>query len=74
MYAYAGIQRGKKIKGKVEATSLAKARASLRQQRIRINKIKEIREKKKSALDIQITWGPFGNIPAKEILMFTKNT
>ena len=72
MYAYAGIQRGKKIKGKVEATSLAKARASLRQQRIRINKIKEIREKKKSALDIQITWGPFGNIPAKEILMFTK--
>lgn len=72
LYAYAGIQRGKKIKGKVEATSLAKARASLRQQRIRINKIKEIKEKKKSALDIEITWGPFGDIPAKDILMFTK--
>lgn len=72
LYAYAGIQRGKKIKGQVEATSLAKARTALRQQRIRINKIKEIKEKKKSALDIQITWGPFGDIPAKEILMFTK--
>ena len=60
--------------GKVEATSLAKARATLRQKRIRVKSIKEIKAKQKSALDIQITWGPFGSIPSKEILMFTKKT
>ncbi len=73
-YAYVGLQGGKKTKGKVEATSLAKARATLRQKRIRVKSIKEIKAKQKSALDIQITWGPFGSIPSKEILMFTKKT
>ena len=71
-YAYAGVKGGKKIKGQIEATSMARARSALRQQRIRINKIKEVKAKGKSSLDIEITWGPFGSIPAKEILMFTK--
>ena len=71
VYAYAGLQGGKKIKGKVEASTLAKARTALRQKRIRVKSIKEFREKK-SAFNIEITWGPFGSIPAKEILMFTK--
>ena len=71
-FAYAGVRGGKKVKGKIEATSLAKARSALRQQRVRIKNIKELKEKKKSALDIELTWGPFGSIPAKEILMFTK--
>ncbi|MGC6535563.1 MAG: type II secretion system F family protein [Parvibaculales bacterium] len=71
-FAYAGVQGGKKVKGKVEAPSLARARSALRQQRIRIKNIKEEKEKKKGALDIEITWGPFGSIPSKEILMFTK--
>ena len=71
MYAYAGFHGGKKIKGKVEASSLAKARTALRQKRIRIKTIKEFKQKK-SALNIEITWGPFGSIPSKEILMFTK--
>ncbi|MGI9440186.1 MAG: type II secretion system F family protein [Parvibaculales bacterium] len=71
MYAYAGFHGGKKIKGKVEASSLAKARTALRQKRIRVKTIKEFKQKK-SALNIEITWGPFGNIPSKEILMFTK--
>lgn len=71
-YAYAGIRGGKKVKGKIEATSLARARSALRQQRVRVKNIKEVKEKKKSALDIEITWGPFGSIPSKEILMFTK--
>lgn len=71
-YAYAGIRGGKKVKGKIEATSLARARSALRQQRVRVKNIKEVKEKKKSALDIEITWGPFGSIPAKDILMFTK--
>ena len=71
-FAYAGVRGGKKVKGKIEATSLAKARSALRQQRVRVKNIKELKEKKKSALDIELTWGPFGSIPAKEILMFTK--
>lgn len=71
-YAYAGVQGGKKVKGKIEATSLARARSALRQKRVRIKNIKELKEKKKGALDIEITWGPFGSIPAKDILMFTK--
>ena len=71
-FAYAGIRGGKKVKGKIEATSLVKARSALRQQRVRVKSIKELKEKKKSALDIEITWGPFGSIPSKEILMFTK--
>ena len=71
MYAYAGFHGGKKIKGKVEASSLAKARTALRQKRIRVKTIKEFKQKK-SALNIEITWGPFGSIPSKEILMFTK--
>ena len=71
-FAYAGVQSGKKIKGEIEAPSLARARSALRQQRVRIKNIKEKKEKKKGALDIEITWGPFGSIPGKEILMFTK--
>lgn len=71
-YAYAGVRGGKKVKGKIEATSLAKARSALRQQRVRVKNIKELKEKKKGSLDIEITWGPFGSIPSKEILMFTK--
>ena len=71
-FAYAGVQSGKKIKGEIEAPSLARARSALRQQRVRIKNIKEKKEKKKGALDIEITWGPFGSIPSKEILMFTK--
>ena len=70
-YAYVGSQRGKKIKGKVEASSLAKARVALRQKHIRIKNIKETKEKK-GGLNIDITWGPFGDIPPKEILLFTK--
>ena len=68
-YAYAGVRGGKKVKGKIEATSLARARSALRQQRVRVKNIKEVKEKKKGALDIEITWGPFGSIPAKEILI-----
>ena len=71
-YAYAGTQGGKKVKGKIEANSLSRARSALRQQRIKVKKLKEVKEKKKGALDIEITWGPFGSIPQKEILMFTK--
>ena len=71
-YVYAGLQGKKKVRGQIEANSMARARSALRQQRIKVKKIKQVKDKKPSALDIQITWGPFGSIPSKEILMFTK--
>ncbi len=70
-YAFAGVQAGKKIKGKVEAATLAKARSELRQKRIRVKTINEV-QAGKGSFDINITWGPFGTIPAKEILLFSK--
>ena len=71
-YVYAGLQGKKKVRGQIEANSMARARSALRQQRIKVKKIKQVKDKKPGALDIQITWGPFGSIPSKEILMFTK--
>ena len=50
-YAYAGVRGGKKVKGKIEATSLARARSALRQQRVRVKNIKEVKEKKVNKLD-----------------------
>lgn len=72
VFTYTGRMKGKKIKGSLDAPSLSRARAELRKKRIKINKIKEKKAAGKGALDINITWGPFGSIPAKEILMFTK--
>lgn len=72
VYAYVGTMKGKKIKGSLDAPSLPRARSELRKKRIKITKIKKQKVKQKGALDIAITWGPFGSIPSKEILMFTK--
>lgn len=72
VFAYVGVQRGKKIKGQMDAPTVGKARAELRAQRIRIKKIKEKKPKSKSGLNMDITWGPFGDIPAKEIMLFSK--
>lgn len=71
VYAYVGVQRGKKIKGQMDAPTVNKARAELRAQRIRIKKIKEKKPKSKSGLNMDITWGPFGDILAKEIMLFS---
>ena len=56
----------------MDAPTVGKARAELRAQRIRIKKIKEKKPKSKSGLNMDITWGPFGDIPAKEIMLFSK--
>ena len=70
-FLYKGKKRNKKIKGEVQATGLIQARAKLRKEGIREIKLKEIKDKK-SSFDIQLTWGPFGSIPRKEIVIFTK--
>ena len=71
-FKYVGKKRGKKMKGEIEAEGLVQARSKLRTDGIRDVKLTAIKEKKKGAGDIQITWGPFGNIPQKEIMIFTK--
>ena len=60
------------IKGTINALSLSQGFRQLREKRLINIKLKEIKEKKKSVLDINITWGPFGKVSAQEILVFTK--
>ena len=71
-FKYKGRKKGKKVKGELEAENLLQAKAKLREDGVREVTISEIKPKQKSSLDIDITWGPFGNISAKEIMIFTK--
>ena len=71
-YSYSGLQKGKKIKGQTKAPSLVQAKQQLREKGINNLMLKEVRIKQKTALDAELTWGPFGSIPAKEIVIFTK--
>ena len=71
-FKYKGKQRGKKVKGELEIEGIVQAKQKLRADGIREIVISEIKPKKKSAMDIEITWGPFGSIPPKEIVVFTK--
>lgn len=71
-FAYAGTRSGRKVKGEIEAPSLAKARAMLRQQMVRGAKISPAQISQKNRFNIDITWGPFGAIASKDILVFTK--
>ena len=70
-FKYSGKKRGKKMKGEIEADGLVQARSKLRMEGIRDVKLTAIKEKSKGG-NIQITWGPFGKIPQKEIMIFTK--
>ena len=71
-FTYKGKKKGKKVKGEIEVAGLVQAKKQLREEGLRDVVIKEIKPKQKSALDIEITWGPSGSIPTKEILVFTK--
>lgn len=71
-FTYKGKKKGKKVKGEIEVAGLVQAKKQLREDGLRDVVVKEIKPKQKSALDIEITWGPFGSIPTKEILVFTK--
>ena len=71
-FKYKGKKKGKKVKGEIEVPGLVQAKKALREDGIRDVVLREIKPKQKSSLDIEITWGPFGSIPTKEILVFTK--
>ena len=71
-FTYKAKQRGKKIKGEIEGENAMQIRQKLRSDGMREIELKEIKPKKKSAANMDLTWGPFGSIPAKEIMIFTK--
>ena len=71
-FTYKAKQRHKKVKGEIEGENAMQIRQKLRGDGMREIELKEIKPKKKSSLNIDITWGPFGSIPAKEIMIFTK--
>jgi type IV pilus assembly protein PilC len=71
-FTYKAKLRGKKKKGEIEAETLMAAKRKMRHDGFREVTLTEVRKKPKSGLNADITWGPFGSIPAKEILIFTK--
>jgi len=71
-FTYKAKQRNKKVKGEIEGENAMQIRQKLRGDGMREIELKEIKPKKKSSLNVDITWGPFGSIPAKEIMIFTK--
>jgi type IV pilus assembly protein PilC len=71
-FQYRGVKRGRRMKGRIEAEHPGDARKKLRGNGLRDLRIKEIKPKKPSSLAINITWGPFGRIPQKEIVIFSK--
>ena len=71
-FKYKAKLKGKKKKGEIEAESLVIAKQKMRQDGFREVVLTEVKVKPKTGLNAEITWGPFGAIPPKEILIFTK--
>ena len=71
-FKYKARVKGKRQKGEIDAESILAAKQKLRSDGHREIVLNEIKPKKKSALNAEITWGPFGSIPQKEIVIFTK--
>ena len=71
-FKYKAKLKGKKKKGEIEADTLLLAKQKMRQDGYREVVLTPIKVKPKGGLNADITWGPFGSIPAKEILIFTK--
>lgn len=64
---------GRSVKGIVDALNRNEAMLTLRGRKFRDIKLSEtVEKKKKGSLDITISWGPFGKVDGKEILIFTK--
>jgi|TARA_B110000503_G_scaffold142416_1_gene239150 type IV pilus assembly protein PilC len=71
-FSYKGKDRlGRKIKGRIEGVNRTDVMNTLRSRRLMAVTLKELKPKR-DASETAITWGPFGNIPSKDIMMFTK--
>lgn len=62
----------RRVKGIIDALNRNEALLSLRGRKFRDIHLSELVEKKKSSLNIVITWGPFGRVSEQEILIFSK--
>ena len=71
-FSYKAIQRGKKTTGMVEAEHFIQAKLTLRARGFRNIQLRRAKASKKTGASNDITWGPFGAIPSKEIVVFTK--
>jgi len=71
-FSYKAIQRGKKTTGLVEADHFIQAKLALREKGLRNIQLQRTKATKKTGASNDITWGPFGAIPSKEIVVFTK--
>ena len=71
-FKYKTRVKGKRQKGEIDAESILAAKQKLRSDGHREIVLNEIKPKKKSALNAEITWGPFGSIPQKESSSSTK--
>jgi len=65
-------KNNRKVKSIVDALNRNDALAQLKGRKYRDIKLTEIIPKKKTKLDVNLTWGPFGKVSQEEILIFTK--
>ena len=64
-----------KIKKRSEQRRRRRQQEAAKQRKARLDRSPSVRkkaDKKKSGLDIEITWGPFGDIPEKDLMVFCK--
>ena len=86
VFAFEGIQTGKKISGEIDGGSIKEASAKLQSQKIIVISIKKTSKKDKNPKEIPLSnapiiffegniylnFGPFGKVPTKELVQFTK--
>jgi type IV pilus assembly protein PilC len=86
IFAFEGIQTGKKISGEIDGGNIKEASIKLQNQKIIVISIKQSSKKDKTTKEIPLSnapiiffegnihlnFGPFGKIPTKELVQFTK--
>jgi type IV pilus assembly protein PilC len=86
IFAFEGIQTGKKISGEIDGSNIREASTKLQNQKIIVISIKQSSKKDKTPKEIPLSkapiiffegnihlnFGPFGKIPTKELVQFTK--
>jgi len=87
IFAYAGVQAGKKISGEINASDAKSAQIELRKKKIIVTGIKKSNKKAAPGIDdipisdapiifkdgqIYLNFGPWATVPPDEILQFTK--
>ncbi len=72
VFLYKARQAGKNTKGTIEAENFIQAKRDLYSKGLRKIQLTRGKAVKNKAASTDITWGPFGAIPSKEIVVFTK--